>query len=122
MRISGMPCSFRVLVLLIADIPFVPAVASEQEVQPAKRQPAVLPASRTDTYGDPLPPGALARMGTSRDYIGDGSSRIIFSPAGRFVTASSSFIRPPLRLWDPATGRVVRDLKELDIAGIGVEC
>ena len=38
----------------------------------------------------------------------------MFSPDGKFVTATSVFIGIPLRLWDPATGRVVRWLKELD--------
>ena len=76
--------------------------------------------TRTDVYGDPLPPGVLARMGTLRDYIGEGSSRIIFSPDGRFVTATSAWFKPPLRLWDPQSGRVVRELKELDVKGMGV--
>ena len=69
----------------------------------------------------PLAAGCAVRMGTIRDYIGEGSSRIIVSPDGRFMTATSSWSKLPLRLWDPETGRVLRELTELDIKGIGVE-
>ena len=93
--------------------------ALTQEPRLAKQEPTVSQRVRTDAYGDPLPPGALARMGTLRDYIWDASSRIVFSADGRFVTASSMFIRFPLRLWDPASGRVVREFKELDRLGMG---
>jgi WD40 repeat protein len=98
---------------------FLSRLAFAQEPQRAKHGPTGIEDARGDAYGDPLPPGALARMGTFRDYIGDGSSRIIFSPDGQFVTASSAFIRPRLRLWSPATGRVVREFQELDRLGMG---
>jgi hypothetical protein len=48
--------------------------------QPGKHGAGVKPASRSDVYGDPLPPGTLARVGTVRDYIGEGSSRITLTP------------------------------------------
>jgi len=98
----------------------LPTQSAAQERKVVASEPGLNRGSRTDVYGEPLPPGVLARMGTLRDYIGEGSSRIIFSPDGRFVTATSEFIKPPLRLWDPETGRVVRDLKELAIKGIGI--
>ena len=69
---------------------------------------------RTDLAGDPLPTGAVARIGSLRGRIGEGSSRIVFSPDGKFITATSEQIKIPLRLRDPNTGRVVRKPKELD--------
>jgi len=67
-----------------------------------------------DLYGDPLPPGAIARMGTLRDEVGCVTSRIVFSPDGKFLTSTTTCEKNPLRLWDPASGRVIRELKELD--------
>ena len=70
---------------------------------------------RTDLYGDPLPPGAVARLGTLRDNIGDTSGDIVVSPDGKTITATTrGWWRIPLRLWDVATGRVVRHLNELE--------
>ena len=69
---------------------------------------------RLDLYGDPLPPGAVARLGTLRDNIGDQSSDIVLSPDGKSVTATSGFFHIPLRLWDVSTGRVTLELKQLD--------
>ena len=76
--------------------------------------------ARTDALGDPLPAGAIARIGSSRGWIGDASSRIVFSLDGRFVTATSEQAKIPLRLWDPKTERLVRRLKELDPLGFAI--
>ena len=89
-----------------------------QEPRPAKQAPAAKRDARVDAYGDPLPPGVLARMGTLRDFIGEGSSRVIFSTDGKFVTASSEWFRPEVRLWDPGSGRGVRDFNDIERSGI----
>ena len=52
-----------------------------------------------------------------RGWIGDASSRIVFSPDGKFVTATSEQVKIPLRLWDTRTERLVRRLGELDPLG-----
>ena len=75
------------------------------------------PPAATDLYGEPLPPRAVARLGTLRDNIGFISSDIIVSPDGKAVTATSSFFAIPLRLWDVASGRIIRELRELDLGG-----
>jgi WD40 repeat protein len=56
--------------------------------------------SRQDLFGDPLPAGVLARMGSARFRPGY-SSAIAFSPDGRSLITSNGF----LRLWDVATGK-----------------
>jgi len=107
--------------LLLANhgAPIDSLAAGEHEPrQPAIQTPKSNPVVRTDAYGDLLPSGALARMGTLRDFIGEGSSQVIFSPDGKLVTASSGFIRPSLRFWDTASGRVAREFEELDRLGI----
>jgi WD40 repeat protein len=59
---------------------------------------------RVDCFGDSLPPGAVARLGTMRLHY---SHAAAFSPDGKtLATAGIRF----LRLWDLATGKEVRRL------------
>src|SRR5205823_2208720 len=57
-------------------------------------------------YGDPLPPHALARLGTIRFRIGDGISAFALSPRGKtFAVVAGNW---NLQLWDMATGQEIR--------------
>jgi WD40 repeat protein len=86
------------------------------------RAPAAQPAddrkarpARADLYGDPLPPGAVARLGTIRDCLVGPSGDIVLSPDGKTITATTEgWWSLPFRLWDVETGRVLLDLRELD--------
>jgi WD40 repeat protein len=71
---------------------------------------AVSPAADVDVYGDLLPPGAVARLGTTR--LRDLEFReITYSPDGtRLRTVSSN----SLRVWDPITGKLIRELSGVD--------
>ena len=82
--------------------------------QAEQRKTGVAQTVRTDLYGDPLPPGAVARLGTLRDNIGEMSGDIVLSADGKTITATSEGLVIPLRLWDVETGRVVLQLKELE--------
>ena len=86
------------------------AVAQQAE----DRKAATAEARRTDLHGDPLPDGAIARLGTLRDNIGEISGDIVLSPDGKMITATSEWFSIPLRLWDLKTGRVIRHLKHLE--------
>jgi RNA polymerase sigma factor (sigma-70 family) len=57
---------------------------------------------RTDVHGDPLPPGALARMGTVRFRHGATVARVAFSADGQLASAAHD---NSIRSWDAATGR-----------------
>jgi WD40 repeat protein len=64
-----------------------------------------------DRYGDPLPAGAVARLGTMRfRHVGDVIS-VVYSPDGQ-VIASGQRNQGPIVLWEAATGKELRRIDE----------
>jgi WD40 repeat protein len=65
----------------------------------------------TDCYGDPLPPGAIARMGTLRFRHPDAHSGIpaAFAPDGKVLATGDG---RTLRFWDTSTGKLLRATRE----------
>jgi WD40 repeat protein len=59
-----------------------------------------------DRYGDPLPPGAVARLGTVRYRFGGHGAA--FLPDGRTVVSVRS--GNAITLWDARTGRLLREI------------
>src|SRR5258708_3617535 len=68
------------------------------------RSPAVRPAARIDVFGDELPPGALARLGTLRLRQESPVHYLLYSPDGQFL-ASSGGNNGTMHLWDAASGK-----------------
>ncbi|HLN32722.1 MAG TPA: sigma-70 family RNA polymerase sigma factor [Gemmataceae bacterium] len=66
--------------------------------------------ARIDRYGDPLPAGALARLGTVRLRQGEGIQSVDFSPDGKTLasTAGTKFVS----LWDRSTGKEIQRIQE----------
>src|SRR4051794_24370602 len=73
-----------------------------------------------DCFGDPLPGGALARLGTVRWRAGGVLFAVAFSPDGKLVASSEAAGRAinvtndsggPVRIWDAETGKEIARLK-----------
>jgi RNA polymerase sigma factor (sigma-70 family) len=78
----------------------------------AVSKPAEQRRTNTDLHGDPLPPGAVARLGTTRFRAGAGIYSIAFSPDGKTIASSSNEVtaQDVVRLWDAASGKQIRVL------------
>ncbi len=77
----------------------------KRQREPQNGEPAVrAPTPDVDRYGDPLPKGAIARLGTTRFRHGSGFFRVFFAPDGKTLLTA----RGDVRVWDAATGRLVR--------------
>ncbi len=63
---------------------------------------------RLDVSGDPLPPGALARLGTLRLRPGDNTGAFAVSPDGKTLATGEAF---RVRFWELATGKEIRSVE-----------
>src|SRR5262245_36106368 len=63
------------------------------------------PPRRVDRYGDPLPPGSVARLGTLR-FRGPLAWRIAYTPDGKAIVSGGSDGK--VRVWGARTGRELR--------------
>src|SRR5207247_1186779 len=77
------------------------AVANSQEGRGGANE--VGKTKRADIHGDPMPAGAIARLGTARWRLHE--RPLTFAPNGRFAVA----VGEKTRLIDVATGSVVRE-------------
>jgi RNA polymerase sigma factor (sigma-70 family) len=75
-----------------------PAEENQQQAKTDGGKPA-----RTDLYGDPLPRGAVARLGTMRWRHKSKITAVAFSPDGMVLASTST--DPIICLWDVPTGK-----------------
>ncbi|HEY7315336.1 MAG TPA: sigma-70 family RNA polymerase sigma factor [Gemmataceae bacterium] len=96
-----------------AEAPFAqtkPPLKSAEQPLHAKQVEA-----RRDSQGDPLPPGALLRLGTIRFRPGGQVQSLAFLPGGKAIV-STGF--KGIYFWDAATGKELRRIK-LSSEGVG---
>ncbi|MBI1913871.1 MAG: sigma-70 family RNA polymerase sigma factor [Planctomycetes bacterium] len=117
-RIAGLllaltiACAGAGLLAFPSREPPVPPVAASPPPAP-RAAPVERP--RADRYGDPLPAGVLARLGTTRLQHGFITYTVSFSPDGK--TIASGGAGRGLVLWDAATGKERRVL--VPVQGVG---
>src|SRR5262245_50725391 len=96
----------RALSVLLAWLALAPPPA-------AWGAPPALPRGqgRTDRYGDPLPPGAVARLGAARFRLDRRPDGVAFSPdGGTLAVLTSTLENATIWLWDVQTGKNLRRL------------
>jgi RNA polymerase sigma factor (sigma-70 family) len=108
-----------VITAALALAAVVLAVAAQQGGEPPdKSKPAFVPAAppaerqeakpALDRHGDPLPPGAVARMGTVRLRTGNTVYAVAWTPDGKLLaTAGEGRL---IQIWDPTSGKEVARL------------
>ena len=74
----------------------------------AKEQPKEGSAPRVDLYGDPLPDGAIGRLGSIRLRHAGLGDFVFLSGGKEIVSAGSDRI---MRFWDWKAGKQVREVK-----------
>ena len=64
---------------------------------------------KKDRHGDPLPVGAIARMGTTRWVHGGDVWAVAYSPDGKLLASAGD--NKQIRLWDAETGKEIKTLE-----------
>jgi WD40 repeat protein len=70
---------------------------------------------RLDRYGDPLPPGAVARLGSDRLRAGQPGCAFAVSPDGKLLVTGE---RQRVRIWNLADGKELRSLSLPDAVSV----
>jgi RNA polymerase sigma factor (sigma-70 family) len=93
--------------LLAGGVGLAIALRQTDEAKPAAAEPKTVGTkTSTDLYGDALPKGAIARLGTMRLRHGRGST-LAFAPDGQSLITFGG--DRTLRVWDAVTGRLARE-------------
>src|SRR5262245_623498 len=95
---SASTCAVRALVVGSSLLAAGLGQGAEQPKPGGARQ------ARTDLHGDPLPAGAIARLGTVRFRPPAGAHWLAFSPGDKTLLTAGG----RLSAWDVATGKEVR--------------
>jgi WD40 repeat protein len=96
----------RFFLALVGALTTAGAVSSQPGAQIPSAQP------RTDIAGDPLPSGALARLGVTRFRHGGWNAGMTISPDSKTLVTTSE--TGNVRFWEIATGKLLHELREDD--------
>jgi RNA polymerase sigma factor (sigma-70 family) len=85
-----------------------------QDVAPAKQGQGQ---ARQDQLGDPLPVGAITRLGTARLRQPGRVTAIAFTGDGKQLVSADNHV---IRVWDADTGKELRQLKAINLLGLAI--
>src|SRR5262249_54299316 len=106
MSMSGIGRTLALMVLLALLLAVSHGRQAAADEKPgAPGQPVAL----TDRYGDPLPPGAMMRLGSTRLRQPEPVTSLSFAPDGK--TLGVGCVDHTTRLWDVASGKAVGTLE-----------
>jgi RNA polymerase sigma factor (sigma-70 family) len=77
---------------------------------PKPPEAAKVPGPAVDAFGDPLPPGALARLGSVRFRTADFPKLLSVSPDGKRLVSATGHLDSRFALWEADTGRLIREV------------
>ncbi|MHB1423675.1 MAG: sigma-70 family RNA polymerase sigma factor [Gemmataceae bacterium] len=96
--------------LLIPAALVSPAIVKETPPPDAPPSEGKAKSVRVDDYGDPLPEGALRRLGTLRFRHGGGIHNLLLTPDGKTLVSNDYYGTRKVCVWDLATGKLLRQL------------
>ncbi|MGH7168947.1 MAG: WD40 repeat domain-containing protein, partial [Gemmataceae bacterium] len=113
-RLASAPALLSAVVVLAGTGTLAFSTRSAESEQPSgpTTQQAQQPQPRRDRHGDPLPPHAIARLGTLRFRGVRGC--LAFSPDGKLLASAAGKAEEHIALWDTATGRKIRQITGTD--------
>jgi RNA polymerase sigma factor (sigma-70 family) len=73
-------------------------------------QPEVKPQARLDDFGDPLPQGAIRRLGTTRfRHPGEGVNGLLLCQDGKTLVSNNYYGDRTVRAWELASGKLLHE-------------
>lgn len=103
----SLPAAYAIAAILLSAPLYVESAAPDDQGVPEKEKP-----HKVDHFGDPLPPGAALRIGTTRFKHGDEVIALRFSPNGAIL---ASLGRGEVRLWEV---RTAKELGRLEVSSV----
>jgi RNA polymerase sigma factor (sigma-70 family) len=98
--------------------PASPGEQAENDEPAPPAPPVEKPAPRMDAPGDPLPPGAVARLGTLSLRPMDAITAFTFSADGKLLAIGGGLNDEWLQIWTVDTGKFVRRLPESGVTAL----
>ncbi len=105
MSMSKLKTAIAVVMLAVVACCGIAAALAAQPTLDDRPPADPPPKVKADAAGDPLPPGAIARLGSTRLRHGTCVTAVVFSPDGKRI-ASTGWDWSP-RVWDAETGEQV---------------
>jgi WD40 repeat protein len=110
LKVGAVAVLLAALVAVGAGLVASPAPAHvPAPLQAGAVQPAAAPAALADQFGDPLPAGAIQRLGTLRFRHGGGKiDLLLVSPDGKTLVTKTFHGDGTICVWELATGKLLR--------------